>query len=419
MRVGVQAWGSEGDIRPFLALGGGLARAGHDVTLVLSDLTGRRYDRYASLLGVTIRMVAEPPPSRATELDVIGARLIASSPFEQGKLVVERFFQPAVPEMFAAAKDLVAASDLVVGHYFHYPVRTAAAARGVPEVSVTLAADVLPSGSYPPAGVPAFGALWNRAWWSVAQRAMRRMFLPSINELRKSAALPPLRSVTDAWHSRLMDLVAVSPSLVAREADWDPRHRLCGVLKLTAGREGDALPPEVEAFLSSGDAPVYVGFGSLTPTEAAGKRELRALVESALTAAGGRGIVQGVARPDQSTDAVLHVDRLPHAAVFGRCAVLVHHGGAGTTHTAVAAGIPNVVVPHVADQFWWAALLHRRGVAPPPLRRRELSAERLAQRIDDARSSVMRARAADLGRALSAEEDGVAVAVRLLQQLRV
>ncbi len=36
--------------------------------------------------------------------------------------------------------------------------------------------------------------------------------------------------------------------------------------------------------------------------------------------------------------------------VFPRCAVIIHHGGMGTTHRAILQGIPQVVVPHAADQ---------------------------------------------------------------------
>ena len=49
------------------------------------------------------------------------------------------------------------------------------------------------------------------------------------------------------------------------------------------------------------------------------------------------------------------VSRTPHAQVFPQCAAVVHHCGAGTTHTTLKAGVPSVPVPHVSDQFQWAA----------------------------------------------------------------
>ena len=60
---------------------------------------------------------------------------------------------------------------------------------------------------------------------------------------------------------------------------------------------------------------------------------------------------------------------------------MVHHCGAGTTHTTLRAGTPSVPVPHVSDQFAWAAELHRLGAAPQMLRRTKWNAKKLAARI--------------------------------------
>jgi sterol 3beta-glucosyltransferase len=79
----------------------------------------------------------------------------------------------------------------------------------------------------------------------------------------------------------------------------------------------------------------------------------------------------------------------------------VHHGGAGTTTTAARAGAPQILVPHVLDQFHWGRRIARLGLGPPALPRRGLSAERLAQAIASVRDNdVVAERAADLGRRL-------------------
>jgi hypothetical protein len=43
MKIGIQTWGSNGDIRPLLALADGLQQAGHAVTLVVSSIDNRSY----------------------------------------------------------------------------------------------------------------------------------------------------------------------------------------------------------------------------------------------------------------------------------------------------------------------------------------------------------------------------------------
>jgi UDP:flavonoid glycosyltransferase YjiC (YdhE family) len=48
---------------------------------------------------------------------------------------------------------------------------------------------------------------------------------------------------------------------------------------------------------------------------------------------------------------VRHVGWLPMVQVLSRCALLIHHGGQGTTLTALAAGVPQLVLPQFDDQF--------------------------------------------------------------------
>ena len=49
------------------------------------------------------------------------------------------------------------------------------------------------------------------------------------------------------------------------------------------------------------------------------------------------------------------------AAVLPHCAVAIHHGGAGTTHALVTQGVPQIVVPHAADQARQAQGIARTG----------------------------------------------------------
>jgi vancomycin aglycone glucosyltransferase len=78
---------------------------------------------------------------------------------------------------------------------------------------------------------------------------------------------------------------------------------------------------------------------------------------------------------------VIVVDDVPHGLLFPRIAAVVHHGGAGTTSAAARAGVPQVVVPHLLDQFYWGRRVEQLGLGPPMLPRRRLAPERLAESI--------------------------------------
>jgi sterol 3beta-glucosyltransferase/vancomycin aglycone glucosyltransferase len=154
-------------------------------------------------------------------------------------------------------------------------------------------------------------------------------------------------------------------------------------------------------------------FGSMMVGEAQPATVIRILVDAAL-AAECRAIIQADwARAAEIPEhpAIYRLDRAPHAALFPRCAAVVHHGGAGTSHAAALAGKPSVIVAHATDQLFWAATLRRLGLAGAPLRRHALTAKRLARAIRLLLDSPkMQNNAACVGAAMQ-HEDGVQNAV--------
>ncbi len=416
MKIGVQTWGSEGDIRPLLALAGALSGAGHDVVVAITELDERDYLHYAEALGVEVRMIASPVLSSAEEMAAIGERLLdLGDPYRQGRLIASELFEPLAGEMFEAARHLAGDCDLLVRHFFLYPAGAAAELAGIPDISVSFSPDMVPSSTLPPSGLPNLGAGANRLLWRIAEAVMRRSFLAPVNELRRRAGLDGFERVTDAWYAHRLNLIAAAPALVPSAPDFDERHVVCGFMNLPEPARVDPLPDDVDAFLAAGEAPVFIGFGSLMPRSAVHRDETRNLIEDAIETAGCRAIVQGVG--GSTSERILHVGRLPHADVLPRCAAAVHHAGAGTTQTVLAAGIPSVPVPHLADQFYWASRLYALGAAVRPVKRPRLTSKRLAARIRRVLSDpALSERASTLGRRL-ARDNGVAVAVERINRI--
>ena len=66
--------------------------------------------------------------------------------------------------------------------------------------------------------------------------------------------------------------------------------------------------------------------------------------------------------PIDDRDDCFAVGEVNQQALFGRVAAVVHHGGAGTTTTAARAGAPQVVIPQMADQPYWAGRVADLGI---------------------------------------------------------
>jgi len=176
-------------------------------------------------------------------------------------------------------------------------------------------------------------------------------------------------------------------------------------------------PADVQAFLDRGAPPASVSFGSMKSSD---PRRMGAAIGAALAAVGLRAIVQsGWSRLDLSGidgDRVLVTGDVPHAWLLPRAAVAIHHGGAGTTAAALAAGLPSVIVPHAFDQRFWGRRIAALGCGPEPIDHRDLSADALATALRSALAPEgARAAAARLGERLRAE-DGTGRAAELLER---
>jgi UDP:flavonoid glycosyltransferase YjiC (YdhE family) len=414
MKIGMQTWGSHGDVRPFLALAEGLRAAGHEVTLLITSFDNAAYEGLASRHGVTIRVVASPAIS-PDEAEKIGRTAYNTrNPMTQMAEILRLCFAPAEEAMFAAAQELCADADLLIGHYFMHPLQIAAEQAGLPYVSVLLSHAAIPSAFNHPLGIP-LGRLGNRALWWLTRTLLHRTAGHYPNRLRKRLGMRPTDDiVTEVWLSPHLTLAAVSPQICERQPDWPPSLQVCGFLDMPNIELEGRLPETLASFLAAGAKPVYMTFGSWMPRDMASQSETLRLLTDAARLAGCRAIIQSPGWREcgfESSDQLLYVSGGPHHLIFPRCQAVVHHGGAGTTQSATLAGRPSVVVAHISEQEHWGRELRRMGVAGGITRRRSLTVRQLAGRLRLVLDTTeMTTRAEAIARAM-AREDGVAQAV--------
>lgn len=419
MRVGIQTWGSEGDIRPFLALAAGLARAGHRVRLVVIGSPHSEYTDAARVAGVDIGIVPVPGLESAEALDRFSRLVLAAgNPFRQAELILKFGFDPAIEAMEAEARELCAASDLVTGHFFVHPLQAAAESVRLPFVAVHLAHSGIPSARIRPPGLPAMPPFLNPLLWRLARFGINRIFRGRVNMTRARFRLPSIRDVTSqVWSSRLLTLAAVSRCFVPEPSGWPPNHHACGFLDFRASNQDPESDGQMEQFLAGGDPPVFFTYGSMLSPNVAEIRKAESIWCEAARLAGCRAILQLPA--GISGSGVLAIPRCHHAAVFPRCSAVVHHGGAGTTHAALRAGTPSVVVPHLADQFFWAEEVARLGLGVGCRPEDRMRPDRLATAIRLVLGNRTMLAGVKRTAAQINGEDGVQRAVELIESLGV
>lgn len=419
MKIGLQSWGSTGDINPFLALAAALAAAGHSVTLAITSFERRNYALEGERYGFAVRQVGHVGKD-VSALNTLGLRILkVRNPLKQMGMLFENLFDPNVQAMYAAARQLAAENDLLIGHFMVHPLQLAAEQAGKPYFTVSLYHGAIATCEVPPHPLPNLGRVLNGVLWRLGGRLMSRVALPSANRLRQAAGAPLLTSIKSVWQSPTANLIAVSRELAPQRADWGANQMVCGFLALPHRIE--PLSPQLTAFLQAGPAPIYITFGSMMglPESHQELERMIAIWLETVRLAGCRAIIQthwDMTNAATDDNQIFRIESADHRAIFPHCAAVVHHGGAGTCQSASASGCPSIIVPHIADQFFWGDLLHDLGIAPKMIHRHKLTAPKLARSIrqvlgDDA----MRQRAKEIGARMSAE-DGARRAVLQIEE---
>jgi sterol 3beta-glucosyltransferase len=414
VKLAIISHGSRGDVQPMLALAWTLAARGHDVTLA----TPR--DMLAWPRAAGIACVPLPFDARAS-LSVAATRRM----FAQGDLrgLFARFvreealyradFQRAIVEAMRGA-DAVVATGLAVD-----TAAAVGAARRIPVVPVYFA-PLLPSRTFPSPFVsvrPTLGPL-NRlthdAIFAMKWRPMRH----AIEELRREVGAAPVREcfAKQVLRRGLPCLLAYSSVLAPRPRDWGASlavtgpYRLPAALRETLGERG--LSEELARWLDAGPAPVFLSFGSMPVLE-----EILPLARAVVSGIGARAVVASgwSAVPLGHDEHVFATGDVDHTALLPRCSAAVHHGGSGTTHETLRAGLPTIVCPVFGDQHFWGARCRALG-AGDSLPFREISAARLRNVLQRDLTPATRRAAEHLGKAL-ALEDGLGEAVRVVESL--
>ena len=341
MRVALVAYGSQGDVRPLVALGEALERAGHAV-VVAGEGSGEAFVtdhglEFAALSGSVAEVLASG----------VSGRGIRSFRWRD---------EEWVDEIAAAATG----SDVLVGLPI-VSVHAMAAAERVGALGVLAGLQPMePTRDFMPSAMSAIRvpAPLRRPAGRAVEVVGGRAVLRRVNRVRPAGTAP----MPNPYH-RLPYLGAWSPTLVPTPADWDAGSEVTGQWWRAADPTWSA-PDEVAAFLTGEERPVYVGFGSVS-----GPR-VEYAVEQALQALREHPVLLASPYSGKVTPNVLRIGTLPHEWLFPRCGAIVHAAGAGTSHAVARSGIPSVGVPFAFDQPFWASRLHALGAASRPVDRR-------------------------------------------------
>lgn len=409
-RILIHAFGSYGDIHPYMGLALELQRRGHQPIIATSPI----YRQKIEAEGLAFRSIRPDLP----RID----RQLMRKVFDRRRGTEFIFRHILMPNLRDSYQDLAAVAeepDLIITHPVAFSGPLLARVRGIPWISTVLAPASFMSAYDPPAlaGFPfpehvvRLGRGFYRAFYRVADR-MTRPWLDPYRQLEAELRLKPgANPIFAGQHSPHLVLGLFSPLLAAPQPDWPPQARATGFIFFDRDDVEHPPVPQLEAFLNAGPAPIVFTLGSAAVQAAENffvesAKAAHLLQRSAVLLVG-----KDMPRPPANllSGDIAAFDYAPFSQLFPRAAAIVHQGGIGTTAQVMRSGRASLVMPLSHDQFDNAARSKRLGIARI-ISRKRYRAQKVATELECLLGDPSYPRrAAEVGSKIQAE-DGVGAA---------
>lgn len=368
MKIVLATFGSRGDVQPMLALSLALKLMGHDVLLAAPPEKAA----WARQLGCPFQPIGSDVTAFIDHMD-------NAHSFRSAVCFVS-FLRNEINAQFDLFPKIIAGSDLLIGSSLTFALATLAESMEITYRFIAFAPQMLPSGYHP---FPAFKhqrlPKWhNHMTWRFAGLLDRFNITRLINNHRRQLGLSLIQ---DAWRHIMGRHVIVASDRAISKVPPDivePAFTQTGYMHLN---QPDQQLPELDAFLEAGPPPVYAGFGSMPLRDQI--RNVPLIVEAARLSGQRAVIGKFWDEPSEfsTSDDIFFIKKYPHLKLFPKMAAVIHHGGAGTTATTAVSGVPQIIVPHLLDQYYWGNQIYQSKLGPRPIRRSKLTSNRLAAAI--------------------------------------
>lgn len=421
MRILIHTVGSRGDVQPCVALARELVQRGHNVAICTShefrDFIESHNVAYAYLNNDLIDLLRSDEGRIAMEggsnvwqiwRSMRRMRPLLADLFTRQVDDAWRATQEFDPEMIVfhpkaiGAKDFAQKLDRRVALAFYLPM-------------------FVPTSSVAAVGFPrlGLGSWYNRSTYRLVAGATMMAGREAVLSWRQKQGLSQRRPrFLKLPEGRPVPVLhGYSETLLPKPEDWPAHAHVTGFWFLD-GRLDWQPPEDLQTFLSAGEEPLYVGFGSISGRfpETTARVVLEAISQCGIRAVVSRGWGGLDLRQLDVPESVFVMDEAPHEWLFSKVSAVVHHGGCGTTAAGLRAGRPTLICPLFGDQPFWGRLVHERGLGARPLPLKRLTVKALSQSLKQLLEDVaLRHRAAEIGAQIRAE-NGVRAASELIEQ---
>ncbi|HPI12223.1 MAG TPA: glycosyltransferase [Catalimonadaceae bacterium] len=411
MNVGIFTYGTRGDLQPYVALALGLMEKGHKVILSATE----DFKDFVEGFGVKFEPLWGNAETMMNSKE--GQRILQT---ENSIKLMKYYFKVLHDNRDPLRKSYhqaISKVDYIIANSMTLPIVSAIAEKQNKKVALTyFMPPVVPTTEFPLGDFDFFNFPWyNRLTYKIAQGFFWSFVKQDTNEYRMELGLPELREnlVTYLDKQKILDLYCLSQSLISQPKDWDTHHKITGFINIPEHKRDthflDQTTRELSEWLSDGDKPIYIGFGS----NGVGNTErISGILEEVLEKTNERilfctGWSQFDDLPKHSN--LFVAKYVNHETILPQCKLGVFHGGAGTLATMLRHSLPVIIVSFYTDQPTWGKIVERKklGVHMPV---KSLSTDKLISAIQNVQKDEIKSNVAAIGQQIR-DENGLANAI--------
>jgi len=411
-RIAIATVGTQGDVQPYVSLAVALQQRGYSVVLGAPN----DFEQFIGSYGIEFRSLGGSMQEFLTQArfeNAMSQSLLINGPalLRQGQMIVDTAAR--------LAWEMAQGADAIIGNMNTSFIIDIAEALKIPAIMSALqplnTTSEFPLCMYYGA---TFGPALNRLTYTTMTVQQIYYNLPRNRLRRELMGLDSRKKggfFKDTHGVGLPTLYAYSSLVSPRPRDWPKSAIVTGFWGLPDNSEWQPSE-EFRAFLAAGEAPVYIGFGSMP----FGAERNTQILKDAVKLWGGRVVVArgwGGINPDDLPSEIFAIERAPHDKLFKYVRAVVHHGGAGTTAAGLNHGKPTFIVPQTVDQPYWGRPVHELGCGPKPIRLRRLTPELLAAALADLSTNPSYQLAAEALASRLGAEDGTDRAIKVIERV--
>ncbi len=350
MRIAIGSAGTRSDLAFFFSLGKRLQQRHHTVTMIAPE-------KYRSeIMKMELRMVT---CGRSFDEYLEGNSADRSGEFLKA-------LASQVASQFVSLRDALREADVFVSDVLLVPAPSMAEKLGLPYFQLIQSPLFLNPEAFPFQGIPyerVSGLLAGRRKETL-RKEWEEILGSALNRERQFSHLKPVTGLRQHLVGTGHQLIAVDPEIA--HVEQTANRTVAGYFNF---EPHGVLKENIDTILSGKEPAIFLDTLSVGAPE---RETFLKLLCEALGVSGPRIVVRSDwygSDEKNVPESCIAIDPAFEFYALVQCAAAVHQGSPGFVMTCARAGLPQVIVPHLVENFYWAERVQSLGLGPEPQRR--------------------------------------------------